>query len=97
MRIISKKALRDFWLLNPDAEYLLNAWYQIAKRAIWRTPADIKSQYRNASLVGNDRVVFNIAGNKFRLIVAVNYAYQVLYIRFVGSHAQYDQIDASEV
>lgn len=97
MRIISRKALRVCWEKYPDVETPLKAWYRTAKAANWSTPADIKAQYRTASFVGNDRVVFNIAGNKYRLIVAVNYAYQALYIRFVGTHRQYDRIDAKEI
>ena len=97
MRIIAKRTLREFWILYPDAEQPLMAWYRAVKRANWATPAEIKAQYRNASLVGNERVVFNISGNKYRLIVAINYAFQAIYIRFVGTHNQYDQIDAREV
>lgn len=97
MRIIAKRTLREFWILYPDAEQSLMAWYRAVKRANWATPAEIKAQYRNASLVGNERVVFNISGNKYRLIVAINYAFQAIYIRFVGTHNQYDQIDAREV
>ena len=97
MRIIAKRTLREFWMLYPDAEQPLMAWYRAAKRADWATPADVKAQYRNASLLGNERVVFNIAGNKYRLIVAINYAFQAIYIRFVGTHSAYDKIDAREV
>ena len=97
MRIISKRRLREFWEQYPDAEQPLKAWYQAVKRASWQTPADIKGQYRSASLVGNGRVVFNIAGNRYRLVVAVNHTYQAIYVRFVGTHSQYDQIDAREV
>ena len=89
--------MREFWMLYPDAEQPLMAWYRAVKRADWATPADVKAQYRNASLVGNERVVFNIAGNKYRLIVAINYAFQAIYIRFLGTHSEYDQIDAREV
>ena len=77
--------MRECWEKYPDAETPLKVWYRTAKAASWLTPADIKTQYRNASFVGNDRVVFNIAGNKYRLVVAVSYTYQALYIRFVGS------------
>ena len=97
MRIISRKTLRGFWEKYPDAEAPLKAWYRVAKTAIWLTPTDIKAQYRNASFVGSDRVVFNIAGNNYRLVVRVNYAYQALYIRFVGTHREYDTIDIREV
>ncbi len=99
MRIISRKALRTFWerAEHADAEQPLRAWFREASRADWKNPAEIKAAYRSASLVGNDRVVFNIAGNKYRLVVRVNYAYRVIYIRFVGTHGQYDRIDVSTV
>ena len=97
MRIISRKALRDFWAKHADAEQPLRAWFDDAKRAKWRGPGDIKSVYRNASLVGNNRVVFNIKGNDYRLIVAINYVAGIVYIRFVGTHSQYDRIDAATI
>ena len=86
-----------FWEKYPDAEQPLKAWYKTARVAIWSTPADIKAQYRSASIVGNNRVVFNIAGNKYRLVVGVNYDYQALYIRLVGTHREYDAVDVKEV
>ena len=97
MRVIALKALRLFWEQHPDARQPLQAWYHDAKAATWKTPADIKSTYRNASFVGNDRVVFNIKGNQYRLVVAIRYDYGIVYIRFVGSHQEYDQIDAANI
>ncbi|MDH4098989.1 MAG: type II toxin-antitoxin system HigB family toxin [Nitrospirota bacterium] len=97
MRIIARKALREFWSLHSDAEQPLRAWYEDARHAEWETPSDIKAAYRNASIVGNNRVVFNIKGNTYRLVVAVNYAVGVVYIRFVGTHQEYDRIDAAIV
>ena len=99
MRIISRKTLRQFWEGpgNADAEHPLRTWFRIAKRADWGTPAQIKDDFRNASFVANNRVVFNIAGNKYRLVVRVNYPYRVFYIRFIGTHQQYDQIDARTI
>jgi mRNA interferase HigB len=99
MRIISRKALREFWEKREyaDAEQPLKAWFQEASKADWANPATIKNDYRNASIVGGSRVVFNIGGNKYRLVVKVNYAYRVMYIRFVGTHRQYDEIDVTEV
>lgn len=95
LRIISRKALRDFWMLHPDCEQQLKSWYQEAETAAWKGPADIKREYRSASILAGNRVVFNIKGNHYRLIVKVNYAYGMIWIRFVGTHAQYDKIDAS--
>ena len=99
MRIISRKTLREFWQVGEyaDAEQPLKAWFQEASKADWANPVAIKTAYRNASIVGGSRVVFNIGGNKYRLVVKVNYAYRVMYVRFIGTHRQYDQIDVTEV
>lgn len=95
MRIIAKRTLRDFWeqSIYVDSEQPLKSWFKEASKACWRTPTDIKDKYRHASFPGNNRVVFNIAGNKYRLIVRVNYNNGMVYVRFVGTHTQYDQID----
>ena len=97
MRIISRRALRDFWESHTDARQALQAWYADVKHAAWKAPMDIKREYRSASFVGNNRVVFNIKGNKYRVIVAVQYRFQLVYVRFVGTHQEYDQIDAATV
>ncbi len=97
MRIISRKALRVFWEKHSDARQSLQAWYVDVKKARWKSPADIKKVYRNASFVGNNRVVFNIKGNKYRVIVAVQYKFQLVFIRFVGTHQEYDRADVDAV
>ena len=99
MRIISRKALREFWeqRMYAGAEQSLKAWFREAEKVDWSNPAAIKAAYGSASIVGHSRVVFNIAGNKHRLVVKVNYAYRVIYIRFVGTHRQYDAIDVTEI
>jgi mRNA interferase HigB len=97
MRIISRRTLKEFWDRHPDAEQPLQAWYIDTKQALWKSPADIKDVYRNASFVANNRVVFNIKGNKYRLVVAVQYEYGIVYIRFVGTHQEYERIDASVI
>ncbi len=97
MRIIARRTLREFWELHPDSEQALRAWYDDARNADWRSPADIKRVYANASIVGGNRVVFNIKGNRYRLVVAINYPYRVCYIRFVGTHQAYNRIDAATV
>ena len=97
MRVIAKKTLREFWESHPDAEGPLLAWYREVEKEDWDTPAKVKEKYASASIVGNNRAVFNIKGNAYRLIVAINYPYRVVYIRFVGTHAEYDRIDAEEV
>ena len=97
MRIISKKILREFWKIHTDAEQPLKAWHAKTKLAEWRTSTDIKTDYRNASFVANNRVIFNIKGNTYRLVAAVNYDFGIIYIRFVGSHKEYDKIDATSI
>ncbi len=97
MRIISRKTLREFWDKHPAARQPLQAWYDDVRHAEWHSPADIKSVYRNASFLANSRVVFNIKGNNYRLIVAVQYAHGILYIRFVGTHSDYEKIDATTI
>ena len=95
MRIIARKTLRDFWEAHPDAEQPLRAWFHDVRVADWSGPADIRAVYAYASFLANNRVVFNIHGNHYRLIVTINYPYRVVYIRFVGSHAEYNRIDAT--
>ena len=97
MRIISRRTLREFWAKHPDAEQPLQAWYANAKRADWKTPSDVKAIYRNSSIVANNRVVFNIKGNTYRLVAAIDYQYSVIYIRFVGTHQTYNKINAATI
>lgn len=97
MRIIAIRILRDFWEIHPDAEQHLKAWIDEARTASWHTPHDIKQQYRNASVLRNRRIVFNIKGNQYRLVVACAFGFGALYIKFIGTHAQYDAIDAETV
>ena len=97
MRIVALSTLRAFWQTHPDAEAPLRAWYALASRAQWKTPADIKAAYRNVSFVAERRVVFNIKGNDYRLVVAVRYDRGLMYVRFVGTHWQYDRIDVETI
>ncbi len=97
MRIIALRTLREFWQKHPDAEQSLRTWYDKAKRATWTTPTDVKTAYGNASILANNRVVFNIKGNDYRLVVAMDYSYGVIYIRFIGTHRAYDAIDATTI
>ena len=97
MRIISKRTLREFWASASqfsNAKSPLEAWYEEVSKATWNTPQDIKEKYRSASILKNNRVVFNIAGNKYRLIVSVDYVRQACFVKFIGTHEQYDAIDA---
>ena len=97
MRIIAISSLRSFWAKHPDSEVALRSWYAIASRASWVTPADIKDTYRAASFTANNRVVFNIKGNSYRLVVAVHYDRGLMFIRFIGTHAEYDKIDVEYI
>lgn len=100
MRVIAKRTLREFWESTPqytDAEDPLRSWYREAKQAVWQSPADVKEQYRNASILKNNRTVFNIAGNKYRLVVEINYTAQIIFIRFIGTHQEYDSIDVETI
>jgi mRNA interferase HigB len=97
MRVIAVSTLRAFWERYPDAEPPLKAWYEEATGASWSQPADIKAQYRSASVLKNRRLVFNIKGNDYRLIVAIAYKLQIVYVKFVGTHQEYDAVDAENV
>ena len=97
MRIIALSTLRAFWEAHPDAERPLRTWYQDAKAGLWHGPADVKTRYRNASFVADNRVIFNIGGNKYRLVVKVNYPHHIVYVRFVGTHRAYDEIDPETI
>ena len=97
MRIIAKRTLREFWERRPDAEEPLLAWYREVEKEDWDQPSQIKEKYRSASFVKGNRVVFNIKGNDYRLVVRINYPYRMVYVRFVGTHADYDAIDVEEV
>jgi len=96
-RIIAKKTLRDFWEMHKDCEQYLKTWYDTAKNADWKSPSDIKNTYSSASIIADNRVVFNIKGNNYRLIVKFNYERQWAYIRFIGTHADYDKINAETI
>jgi mRNA interferase HigB len=99
MRIIAKSTLKAFWQKKDyeDSEQPLKAWYHEASKADWKSPNDVKAQFGNVSIMGNKRLVFNIAGNKYRLIVSANFQYRCMYVRFIGTHKQYDRINAEEV
>ncbi|MBI3524434.1 MAG: type II toxin-antitoxin system HigB family toxin [Betaproteobacteria bacterium] len=97
MRIIALSTLRVFWEKHPDVEIPLRAWYALTSRANWKTPADIKAAYRNASFTTNKRVVFNIKGNDYRLVVAVHYERGLMYVRFIGTHSLYDRINVEKI
>jgi mRNA interferase HigB len=97
--IVALKTLKAHWEKSGrvDSEGPLKSWYQEAKLAVWKNPNDVKAQYKSASIVGNNRIVFNICGNKYRLVVKVNYVTEWIFIRFVGTHKEYDAIDATTI
>ena len=89
--------MRDFWESHTDCEQQLKAWFQESSKTEWKNPNEIKQEYPSASILYDNRVVFNIKGNKYRLIVKINYEYQILWIRFIGTHSEYDKINANEI
>lgn len=96
-RIFAKGALRDFWENRPDAEQYLKTWYDTAINADWKSPSDIKKSYANASVLKSGRIVFNIRGNNYRLVTKINFEKQWIFIRFIGTHEEYDKIDANTI
>ena len=97
MRIFSRKTLREFWERHPESEQSLLAWHREVQQADWATPAHVTERFPNASIIANNRVVFRIKGNAYRLVVEIFYGGRIVYIRFVGTHAEYDRIDSEEV
>jgi mRNA interferase HigB len=97
MRIIAKSTLRDYWEKHANCRKELENWYFIASKAEWRSPQEIKTSFPKASIVGNNRVVFDIAGGNFRLVVKFAYKLQIGYIRFIGTHREYDKIDVEGI
>lgn len=97
MRVIARKTLKEFWEKHAAAEGPLQAWFSEAKHADWQTPADVKQQHGSADILRDNRVVFNVGGNSYRLVVKIAYTPRIVYIRFVGTHSEYDRIDAESV
>ena len=97
MRIIALRTLKAFWEKHPDSEEHLKAWYQVVRNAEWKNPQDVKAQYRNASILQDGRAVFNIRGNQYRLVVWINYEFFTVYVRFIGTHKEYDDTDVQNI
>ena len=97
MRVIAKRTLRQFWEQYPDARGPLEAWYSEVAKACWKSPQQIKAQFGSVSILKGGRVVFNIGGNKYRLILSMDYGRQACYVKFIGTHRVYDTIDAGTV
>lgn len=97
MRVIAKKILREFWEEHSDSKEQLKTWYKEASKAKWISPNDIKSEFPKASILKSGRVVFNIFGNHYRLVTQINYLRSSVFIRFIGTHGEYDKIDANKI
>lgn len=97
MRVIAKKILREFWTIHKDCEQQLKSWYKEVDKGDWQNLNQLKNDYPNASILSESRICFNIKGNNYRLIVKINFDYQMVWIRFIGTHADYDKIDANKV
>jgi mRNA interferase HigB len=97
MRIVARSRLREFWERQPDAEESLRSWCKVAEHARWRTPGDVKASFREADVLRNGRVVFNIREDRFRLVVKLHYNTGFAYVRFIGTHKEYDKIDADTI
>lgn len=96
-RIFSKSTLREYWVKHPDTEQYLKTWYDTVMSSEWKTPNDVKKTYVNASILKDSRIVFNIKGNDYRLIVKFNFEKQWAFIKFIGTHVEYDKIDANTI
>jgi len=97
VRIIAKRTLRDFWTKHADSEQQLKAWYRETEKTEWENINDLKKDYPSASILQGNRIVFNIKGNNYKLIVKFSFEYQICWIRFIGTHAEYDKIDANTI
>jgi len=96
-RIFAKSTLREYWVIHPDSEQYLKTWYDTAMSSDWKTPNDVKQTYANASILKDNRIVFNIKGNSFRLVTKFNFEKQWIFIRFIGTHTAYNKIDANTI
>ena len=96
-RIFARGTLRDFWKIYPDTEQYLKTWYDTVLKSDWKTPADVKMNYASASILKNGRIVFNIKGNSYRLVAKFNFMKQWVFIRFIGTHEEYNKIDAKRI
>lgn len=97
VRVIAKRTLREFWGKHADCEQQLKSWYRETEKAQWKKINELKREYPSASILKDNRIVFNIKGNDYRLIVKFNFDYQICWIRFIGTHAEYDKINANEI
>ena len=97
MRIIAKSTLRDYWTVNKDAEQALLSWYKVANKAKWSNFNEVKQQFGTCKVIGNDRIIFKVKGNNYRLIIKISFENQLIWIRFIGTHSEYDLINPKEI
>ncbi|PHS67297.1 MAG: addiction module toxin RelE [Flavobacterium sp.] len=97
MRVIAKRTIRNFWIKHADSEQQLTSWYRETEKAEWSSINELKTEYPNASILKDNKIIFNIKGNNYRLIVKFNFEFQICWIRFIGTHAEYDKINANEI
>lgn len=99
MRVIAIKTIKEFWSKpkNKDSEQALKSWFWETKKENWKTPNDIRRKYKNVSILKNNRAIFNIKGNKYRLVIAIKYEFQIIFIRFIGTHEEYDKINVEKI
>jgi mRNA interferase HigB len=96
-RIFAKSTLREFWEKHPDSEQYLKTWYETVMNADWKNPTDVKNNFAHASILKDSRIVFNIKGNCYRLVIKFNFEHQLAFVRFIGTHSDYDKIDANSI
>lgn len=97
MRIIAKSTLRDYWVKNPEVEQVLLSWFKVVSKANWKNFNEVKQQFGTCKIVGNDRIIFKIKGNSYRLIIKISFTNNITWIRFIGTHTEYDSINAKEI
>lgn len=97
MNVVARRTLVEFWTLHPRARGPLSAWYDLARAAEWRTPQDVRDDFNSVDFVGDNRVIFDIGGNNYRLVVRISYPFKQVLVKFVGPHAEYDRIDPASV
>lgn len=96
-RIFAKSTLREFWEKYPDSEQYLKTWYDTAMNSDWKATNDVKQSYAHATILKDSRIVFNIKGNSYRLVIKFNFGQQLAFVRFIGTHTEYDKIDADTI
>jgi len=97
VNIVARRTLVEFWTLHPRAKGPLSAWYDLARAAEWRTPQEVRDDFNSVDFVGDNRVIFDIGGNNYRLVVRISYPFKQMLVKFVGTHAEYDRIDPASV